>query len=425
MLRWPSAASRRGPSRATAPRALTASELRYVDGGLAFVVHEGDTRAAVTTALIGDYNIANLLCVIGSLRALGVELGDAAAACRELMPVPGRMQLVRDASSTTSDAPDVVVDYAHTPDALEKALGALVPLARERGGALWCGVRLRRQSRRGQAAAHGRDRRPRRRPRRRHERQPAPRIGRLHHLADPRRHDRPRRHRRDREPRRSDPPRRRLGTAERCRARRRQRARGPSGHRRHEVSVLRRGARCGSIAHEDVDAHARCRCRHGARCARHRRRLALVRAGRERYADAAPRATSSSPCAASASTRTISWRARKTPAPLPRSPSTAWPKRGSTVIEVADARVALGALAAAWRRRFTLPLIAVTGSNGKTTVTQMVASILRAWLGDGAFATEGNFQQRHRRAADPAAPARRRGNAAPRRRGRARHESPG
>ena len=61
-------------------------------------------------------------------------------------------------------------------------------------------------------------------------------------------------------------------------------------------------------------------------------------------------------------------------------------------LQVADSRVALGALAAAWRQRFAgLPLIAVTGSNGKTTVTQMIASILRAWHGSGAFATEGNF----------------------------------
>jgi len=60
-------------------------------------------------------------------------------------------------------------------------------------------------------------------------------------------------------------------------------------------------------------------------------------------------------------------------------------------IEVADSRAALAALAAGWRHRFTLPLVAVTGSNGKTTVTQMVASILRAAYGDAAFATQGNF----------------------------------
>ncbi len=64
---------------------------------------------------------------------------------------------------------------------------------------------------------------------------------------------------------------------------------------------------------------------------------------------------------------------------------------GLSGLEVADARTALGTLAAGWRRGIELPLIAVTGSNGKTTVTQMIAAILRAWLGDGAFSTEGNF----------------------------------
>jgi UDP-N-acetylmuramoyl-tripeptide--D-alanyl-D-alanine ligase len=64
---------------------------------------------------------------------------------------------------------------------------------------------------------------------------------------------------------------------------------------------------------------------------------------------------------------------------------------GLSGLLVPNALIALGQLAAAWRQRFTLPLIAVTGSNGKTTVTQMIASILQAWHGDGAFATHGNF----------------------------------
>ncbi|WAC72992.1 UDP-N-acetylmuramoyl-tripeptide--D-alanyl-D-alanine ligase [Roseateles sp. SL47] len=59
---------------------------------------------------------------------------------------------------------------------------------------------------------------------------------------------------------------------------------------------------------------------------------------------------------------------------------------------VPDAKLALGLLSQAWRASKHLPVIAVTGSNGKTTVTQMIASILRAWLGDAAMlATEGNF----------------------------------
>lgn len=60
-------------------------------------------------------------------------------------------------------------------------------------------------------------------------------------------------------------------------------------------------------------------------------------------------------------------------------------------IEVSDSLAALGALATGWRAQLCLPLIGVTGSNGKTTVTQMIASILRAWQGDAAFATQGNF----------------------------------
>jgi UDP-N-acetylmuramoyl-tripeptide--D-alanyl-D-alanine ligase len=62
-----------------------------------------------------------------------------------------------------------------------------------------------------------------------------------------------------------------------------------------------------------------------------------------------------------------------------------------TGVEVPDTRRALGELALLWRQQFQLPLIAVTGSNGKTTVTQMVSSILRAAAGDAAHATQGNF----------------------------------
>ncbi len=57
-----------------------------------------------------------------------------------------------------------------------------------------------------------------------------------------------------------------------------------------------------------------------------------------------------------------------------------------------DTRLALGRLAAHWRGRFDIPLIAVTGSNGKTTVKEMIAAILRAHFGEmHALATEGNL----------------------------------
>ncbi|RYF79758.1 MAG: UDP-N-acetylmuramoyl-tripeptide--D-alanyl-D-alanine ligase [Comamonadaceae bacterium] len=60
-------------------------------------------------------------------------------------------------------------------------------------------------------------------------------------------------------------------------------------------------------------------------------------------------------------------------------------------LHVPDTLAALGAIGRGWRRRFSLPLIAVAGSNGKTTVTQMVAAILRAAAPGASLATAGNF----------------------------------
>lgn len=112
---------------------LRAEGVAYRDGGLAFDVVEGLQRAPVASRLIGDYNVSNLLVVIGGLRALGVPLAAAARVAERVTPVPGRMQRVTGGGNT----PEVVVDYAHTPDALEKALSALRPLAQARGGRLW------------------------------------------------------------------------------------------------------------------------------------------------------------------------------------------------------------------------------------------------------------------------------------------------
>lgn len=112
---------------------LQAFDLRYGPEGLQWQVHEGAQIVTVTTSLIGDYNASNLMGVLGVLRALDVPLADAAAACQALLPVPGRLERL-DAPG----APMAVVDYAHTPDALAKALAALRPLALARGGRLWC-----------------------------------------------------------------------------------------------------------------------------------------------------------------------------------------------------------------------------------------------------------------------------------------------
>ena len=117
---------------------LRARDLGYVDGGLAFTLYEGREALPVRSRLVGDYNAANLLAVVAGLRALDVPLADAVRAIAGLTPVPGRMQAVPAPAGAPAAAPTVIVDYAHTPDALEKALGALRPFAAARGGRLVC-----------------------------------------------------------------------------------------------------------------------------------------------------------------------------------------------------------------------------------------------------------------------------------------------
>ena len=104
------------------------------DESLARVIDQAELQAS----LVGDFNVSNLLAVIGALRALDVPLADAVKACAGLSAVPGRMQQVRLPEADALALPLAVVDYAHTPDALLKALCALKPLAKARGGRLWC-----------------------------------------------------------------------------------------------------------------------------------------------------------------------------------------------------------------------------------------------------------------------------------------------
>ena len=112
---------------------LRADDIRFEGQGLRFTVCEGEARHELATQVVGHYNVANLLGVIAAMRTLGVPLAAAVAACHVLHPVPGRMECLGG-----GEQPLVVVDYAHTPDALAQALLALRPLAEQRGGQLWC-----------------------------------------------------------------------------------------------------------------------------------------------------------------------------------------------------------------------------------------------------------------------------------------------
>lgn len=92
--------------------------------GLKFDVTSRWGDFTVEAPVLGEFNVDNLLAVSALLLSAGYPPQDSAAAIRELAPVPGRMQLI-----THPDAPSVVVDYAHTPDALTKALQSLRALA--------------------------------------------------------------------------------------------------------------------------------------------------------------------------------------------------------------------------------------------------------------------------------------------------------
>ena len=112
---------------------LRASQFRSRHSGTDFHLDSPHGSATVKTQLVGHFNVSNALAVLGALLARGVALRAALDAIEALTPAPGRMQQVGG-----QDAPMVVIDYAHTPDALEKTLQALRQVAHERGGQLWC-----------------------------------------------------------------------------------------------------------------------------------------------------------------------------------------------------------------------------------------------------------------------------------------------
>ena len=118
----------------TVAHLLVARDVRAGSEGLELTLQCGRSEHRVSVPLVGNFNVANLLASIGAALACGVDLAAACRIAPLLQPPPGRMQRVRTGNG---DEPLVVVDYAHTADAIEQALLALRPQAAARGGKLW------------------------------------------------------------------------------------------------------------------------------------------------------------------------------------------------------------------------------------------------------------------------------------------------
>ena len=112
---------------------LAASDIRIAQQGTSFQLSSPYGSGVIRTHLIGRFNVSNLLAVAAVLFARGLSWNRVVHLLEALQAVPGRMQQLGG-----QDGPLAVIDYAHTPDALEKALSTLRDVAQARQGALWC-----------------------------------------------------------------------------------------------------------------------------------------------------------------------------------------------------------------------------------------------------------------------------------------------
>ncbi|MEX8507005.1 MAG: bifunctional UDP-N-acetylmuramoyl-L-alanyl-D-glutamate--2,6-diaminopimelate ligase MurE/UDP-N-acetylmuramoyl-tripeptide--D-alanyl-D-alanine ligase MurF [Leptothrix ochracea] len=385
------------------PARLRATDVTYTDGGLSFGVLEtlpsgGTDLVPMHTRLIGAFNVANVLAVIGGLRALGVPLAQACAHVAHVTPVPGRMQRVQPGTGPMNTVlPQVVVDYAHTPDALDKALQALRPFAQARGGRLWCVF----------GCGGNRDTTKR------------PVMGALAtRLADQvvLTSDNPR----------HESPDAILDQIEAgCGPQRPAHVRRLSDRRAAIALALAEAAPADVLliagkGHEDYQEVAGQRqpfsdIDEAARALQAWREPMFTLAEAQALIPgsvlvaAHPGAAESVVLRVHTDTRSLKagdlfvalrgerWDAHDFLVTAREAGAAAalaergLAEAGLSGLLVPDSLKALQTLATAWRARFAIPLIAVTGSNGKTTVTQMIASILRAWAGEAALATSGNL----------------------------------
>ena len=117
--------------------AIFSSGMQFKDHGYQGILEWQDHGSTeVSVPVVGGFNLSNCLAVWVCLLASGMDVLEAGKRIALLKPVSGRMEMVLGDSRSTG--PLVIVDYAHTPDALEKVLSTLRPIATQRTGKLWC-----------------------------------------------------------------------------------------------------------------------------------------------------------------------------------------------------------------------------------------------------------------------------------------------
>lgn len=118
---------------------IQASDIQASGYGLVFNLKTPRGSSQLLTRLVGIHNVSNLLLVAGVLRQLGWGMSRTVRVLGAVVPVEGRLQTVEALECGESrPAPMVVVDYSHSPDSLERALQALTDTTRARGGKLVC-----------------------------------------------------------------------------------------------------------------------------------------------------------------------------------------------------------------------------------------------------------------------------------------------
>lgn len=372
------------------PAILRADEIEATPNGQRFTLVTPKGRVSVETRLLGRFNVSNLLAVAAVLLDRGIELAEIAMRLARLAPPPGRLERL----GGDEGLPLVVVDYAHSPDALENALLTLREVAVARAGQLWvvfgCGGDRDRGKRplMGEVATRCADRvvltsdNPRTEPPQAIVEEIAAGAQGAEVIVD-----------------RALAIRRAIAVASEADVL----LLAGKGHETYQEIM-------GVRSHfSDLEQAA------AALLARRRRNRAGVSMdwslleiaqavqGEIRGGNAWVNSVSTDTRKLQSGQLFVALRGTQYDAhdylaeaiqggavAVMVSDGKKIPP-GVPAIVVADTRIGLGRMAAAWRRSFDLPVLAVTGSNGKTTTKEMIASILRVAYGESVLATRGNL----------------------------------